>query len=221
MELKKSKIKFYLSIVIAILVWLLFLYVNIRNYINIFIIVIGTLSVVLFSSLYYSVLKSYYVRTCSFAFARSLLFNLKWGANYKESLEASCEKIKGININISLEDTSLSLEFKKLKLGYLNSLITTIIDSANNGKKLFIRSMSIDYILKMEIDKKNEIELNLSNTLSAFLQINCINLILFFMCVINQSFEIIISNSIMYIWLIIILSNLCFTLVLNGIKGEI
>ena len=56
MELKKSKIKFYLSIVIAILVWLLFLYVNIRNYINIFIIVIGTLSVVLFSSLYYSVL---------------------------------------------------------------------------------------------------------------------------------------------------------------------
>lgn len=57
MELKKSKIKFYLSIVIAILVWLLFLYVNIRNYINIFIIVIGTLSVVLFSSLYYSVLK--------------------------------------------------------------------------------------------------------------------------------------------------------------------
>lgn len=58
MELKKSKIKFYLSIVIAILVWLLFLYVNIRNYINIFIIVIGTLSVVLFSSLYYSVLKS-------------------------------------------------------------------------------------------------------------------------------------------------------------------
>ena len=214
MELKKSKIKFYLSIVIAILVWLLFLYVNIRNYINIFIIVIGTLSVVLFSSLYYS-------RTCSFAFARSLLFNLKWGANYKESLEASCEKIKGININISLEDTSLSLEFKKLKLGYLNSLITTIIDSANNGKKLFIRSMSIDYILKKEIDKKNEIELNLSNTLSAFLQINCINLILFFMCVINQSFEIIISNSIMYIWLIIILSNLCFTLVLNGIKGEI
>ena len=163
MELKKSKIKFYLSIVIAILVWLLFLYVNIRNYINIFIIVIGTLSVVLFSSLYYSVLKSYYVRT------RSLLFNLKWGANYKESLEASCEKIKGININISLEDTSLSLEFKKLKLGYLNSLITTIIDSANNGKKLFIRSMSIDYILKKEIDKKNEIELNLSNTLSAFL----------------------------------------------------
>lgn len=113
------------------------------------------------------------------------------------------------------------MEFKKLKLGYLNSLITTIIDSANNGKKLFIRSMSIDYILKKEIDKKNEIELNLSNTLSAFLQINYINLILFFMCVINQSFEIIISNSIMYIWLIIILSNLCFTLVLNGIKGEI
>lgn len=221
MKLKKNKLRFVLLITLSSLTWIAFFYVNLGLYKNIIVAFIGLLSVILFAGLYCSTLKSFHIRTCSFGFARTLLFNLKWGFNYQESLEISNEKIKDEKINISLEDTSLSLEFKKLKLGYLNSLITTIIDSASNGKKLFIKSLSIDYLLRKEIDKQNDINSILIRILYSFFQVNFINTILFFMCVINQNFERIISNTIMYIWLIIIIANLLLTFILKIIKGEI